>query len=512
MPPLEAAALETMKMDIAERLKSAIISPPGGSMMRYGKTYKDVNDAGERMRNIATWDFRLVRQAIFAFIELASTREWTVSGKPGSVARTVELINSAATWDIETGYVQNNFEEYLRRRALDYVTLGRTAFATRNPQDPETFSFEYLDPVKLYWSREYPNRDRRQMMPPVTPDEKIWAYGYTGEATLKHREVHLAYPIPVGQSMNRYISPLMLVYSTAVLAWLLEQHDTTSLDGRKIRDIFIVDKGLFDPLIQAIDAMLKIYSGDTSARSALPIVEATQTINGPLQDRIAQLGLSKIPEAFDRKAFEHTFANDIAGAFGLALRHFWQDDSNTNRALEEVQESRQQSKGPLAFVRMEQRLINASPLMRIYSPLTKPSRFGFVEETDTSRMKDEATALGLYAKGLSDLKMALGNINLDPMIFLAKAQELGWLPRDVPVADMILPGKAPAPEGTDPSIATGSVSRPNAPTEVTKSWSPEDELEYGDIVMNSKGVILSSRERIFSVVKILKRDFEADDN
>lgn len=508
------ADLEKLKSDIQNRMKHAILTPPSGFKL---KELQQMNSMGEKMRNAAVWDFRLVRQAVFAFIELAATRDWTVSGKPGAVSKTVETINNVSIWDLNTGYVQRSFEQHLRRRALDYVTVGRHSFGTRNIDDPANFVFEYLDPTKLYWNRQYPNRDSHNRMPPVGELEKIWSYGTKslGKPDYAHREVHIGYAIPIGENMDRFIAPLMLVYSTALLAWLIEQHDTTALDGRKIRDIFLVDKGLFDPLIQAIAATLNLWSGADPSKTGLPIVEASVPINGNLQDRIAQLGLSKIPEAFDRAKFEHSFANDIAGALGLALRHFWQDDSNTNRALEEVQESRQQSKGPLAFVRMEERLINNSPIVRVFATEKKPCHFAFIEETDTSRMKDEAQALSMYAKGLADLTTALGGINLDPIIILTKAQELGWLPQDMPVADMILKGpiKKPTVETGGGEVSQGSVQASPAQDEVSagvgKSLQKlEEDLDYDDVIMNSKGIIVASRQKVYSVAKILRRELE----
>lgn len=508
--------LSKLKSYIQDRMKSTIMGPPSALSAR---DFKKHNGIGDKLRNNVLWDLRLVRQAVFAFIELGSTREWTVSGKPGSAAKTLELINSCVTWDLDTGYVEHSFESSLRRWALDYATIGRIALGTRNFENTSAkpFTFEYIDPTKLFWARKDKKADKRQRLPPVLPEELVWNYGWnTADPMYKSQEIQLFHPIPVGNGMDQYRSPLMLVYSTAVLAWLIEQHDTAQLDGRKIRDIFIVDKGLFDPLVQAIAATLALWSGADPSKEGLPIVETSQTLTAgmKLQDRIATLGLSKIPEAFDRAKFEHTFANDIAGALGLALRHFWQDDSNTNRALEEVQESRQQQKGPLAFVRTIERIMNAGQVVRQYSPPSKPCRFGFVEESDTSQLEAKARALGAYAKGLSDLKAALEGIQLKPGILLAQIQSLGWLPQDIAVEDMVAEGvdldKAPPPmepEAGMDTVTQGTTSAPNARDEVTqKAFDPERDLDYGEVTLNSKGVVLANRRPVYSLSKILKRE------
>ncbi len=508
---VQAAAQSTMM--------KALIGPPSAVQLQ---DLKYIQTVSSKMRDRLLWELPLVSQASTTYQDLASTREWAVGGQPNAVSKTVELINNATTIDPNTGMKYVGFEQHLRRRALDHVAVGRTAFAVRNPDNKLKISFEYLDPTILYYTRSRDMLGRRgRIATPVGDEEKIWAYGWQGTATLKYKEVILNHPIPIGT--NRFISPLLLIYPTALLAWLLREHQTSSLDGRKLREIFLVEAGVRDALDLAIKQLAAIYGGMSVSDTGLPIVGiSTAQMTRPIQDYVGTLGLSRIPEQFDVKSFNHYYANEIAAAYGIPLRQFYNEESTTNRALEDVTEARAQQKGPSAFVRTEQRLINRTALVRIHAPKDNPCRFSFIEETDTQSLMDRATATNLLAQGLKALSEAMG-MAIDPIVIAQIAQSWDLLPRDIPVEKMLTgkPVETDVSEATDPKKGNGNVSQGSdggtqGSDEVQRSsdsnwdnWSgksfdAERGMEYGDILMSGTGQIIAKRVATFPIAKILR--------
>lgn len=503
-------------------MMKALIGPPSAVKLH---DLKGIQDISSRMRDQVFWELPLIAPAATTYQDLASTREWAVGGQINAVSKTIELINSATTYDVDTGMKYEGFEQHLRRRALDHITIGRTAFATRNPFDKEKISFEYLDPARLYFVRSKDKMGtKNRIAEPVTDEEKIWAYGFNGTATLQYQEVHLNHPIPIGS--NRFISPLLLVYPTALLAWLLREHQTSSLDGRKLREIFLVETNIRDAIELGIMQLSAIYSGASVSDTGLPIIGvSTGNMTKPIMDYVGRLGLSQIPEQFDIKSFEHYYANEIAAAFGIPLRHFFNEESTTNRALEDVQEARAQQKGPQAFVRTEQRLINRSQLVRIHSPRDNPCRFLFVEETDMQSMKDRATATNLLAQGLKALSDAMG-MAIEPTIIAQIAQSWELLPRDIPVEKMLTGrrvGDEARSEAIDPkkkdkdNVAVASDSGTQRSNETqgsgdsnwsnyNKAFDPESTLEYGDVLMGGDGKLLAKRWPSYALVNRMLRN------
>lgn len=506
-------------------MMKAIIGPPSGVRMRDLKAMLTISN---KLRDQSIWELPLVAAAATTYQDLASTREWRVQGKINSVSRTVELINNVATYDIETGYVTRGFEQYLRRRALDHITVGRTAFATRNIGDKAKFEFEYLDPTRLYFERDKNLKTSRNTpVPPVRPNEKVWRYGFENSPTLQSQEVHLNHPVPIG--FNRFIAPLLLVYPTALMAWLVREHDTASLDGRKIRDLFIVDERLRSAIEEGLTIQMSLWAGADPSRTGFPVIGANMAnYNRPAADYITRLGLSNIPEEFDRKSFLHAYANEIAAAFGLALRQFYNEESTTNRALEDVQEARQQQKGPPAFVRAEERMINASHVVRLHA--TKdPLKFSFEEEADTQSLKDKAAAFRDQGEGLKAIGEVFG-VAVKPEVWLGQMQILGLLPADIPIEDMLtgeplVDPNVPTDETTQSTgsrtnregdVAASSSNTTRKPGESSrggtgKSFDPGRGLDYDEIIMDGKGRIVDGRKRVFPVAKMLLEAIDEDD-
>jgi len=435
---------------------------------------------------------------------------------PTAVSRAVEFLNSARSIDTTTGYVDYGFEAYLKRRALDYLTLGRTAFALRRKPGVGKDYLEYLDPTKLSFNR---NKNVTQLIAqganasysrPVKPNEQVWEY--MGE-WLKDEDVTIHHPIPIGS--NRFTAPILQLIPTATLSWLIREHDTAALDGRKIRDvIFVGNVSMFDAIKEALVTSAALWSGASPEDvGGIPVVEVNNPAGTPMENYFARLGISNIPDAFDREEFIFRYVNEIAAALGLALRHFWNNEKTTNRALEVVQEQRQQQKGPSVFVRSEQRMINNSGIMDQFRVEGKSVRFGFLEESDASSLKDRADVLAKTAEALEKMSLVLG-AQIKPESFISWMQSLGQLPNELEFIEGAPDLVANSPGG---EINTGDeITDASDPTPTTESGqrdtgTPADNfqkgyLDYDEVTMNNEGKILSRRRKIWHFSDVLEHE------
>lgn len=306
------------------------------------------------------------------------------------------------------------------------------------------------------------------------------------------------------------MSPLAFIIPTAMLAWLIREHDKASADGRKLRDVIIVQgKELSENIATAITQMIEFWSGADVSKNNVPVVYTETETNGTsalaTQDLIARIGISEIPQGFDRQGFQFEYVNEIAAAMGISLRHFWNSERATNRALEEVQEARQAQKGPSSFVRSEQRAYNQSNVLKRFG---KNIRVGFIEEVDVQSRKTNAEVLKLYADSAMTIsEIAPGLINLEALFGWLQSDDI--LPSDAEILNanwkQVLqnPDRLPTQGQGDGTEQTTSDPEPSLISEKSA-----DELDYDEISMNLDGKILERRRRMVTVQKILMKEME----
>lgn len=424
-------------------------------------------------------------EAAYIFQQMASGREYKVSGQPRAVARCVEWLNNATTQQYD-GITMTGFDDFERRRAFDWLTIGRTLMYA-----PLEGDLEYLDPATTFF--DYQN--------------KRW-YSTLTSQEYPAEDVQVSHAIPLGIS-GAFMSPLMPVVSTAMLAYLIREHDKASVDGRKIRDILIVQgKELAERALTAMNDMMNNYTEADPTKHRIPVIyyETGGTVSQAAQDIVGRIGLSEIPAGFNRPDFEFAYANQIAGATGLSLRHFWNSEKATNRALEEVQEARQAQKGPSYYVRTEQRIFNNRGVI--------PRRFGrsvrttFIEEVDVQSRETNAKVLKLYAESVQLLNsLAPGQIDVAALIAFLQRDDI--LPADAeifnpdapPTQSVIktpsqapMPGEETAQQSSDPGA----------------SLQKSIDLDYGEVTMTLDGRIVERRNRVYNIEKALSDILEKD--
>ncbi len=343
------------------------------------------------LRDNMLWKEPTMSGAVNVYAELSSSREWTVSGKPKPAARAVEFLQDAHSPDVVTGLYTKGLETYLQRRAVDHVAVGMTAFLNRSIPGQKITRMEYLDPGLLSFGRE------RQTTSEILPNERVWSY--EGER-FRHDQVFISYALPIGAQGN-FISPLAPVVPDMQLAYLIREHDMAALDGRRIRDVVLVGSDSAQQTIQnAILTQVALWAGADPAQVGIPIVSLNTPSGTKIADMIHLLSLSRLPEEFNREEFMFAYVNKISSGLGLALRHFWNNEKTTNKALEEIQEQRQQQKGPAEFVKKEERLINRSGILNQFGGKV---RFGFIEEVDAQSQLTNAQVLQATASALEKI-------------------------------------------------------------------------------------------------------------
>lgn len=443
---------------------------------------------GKDLRDNLVWQYPILPGALMTYQQIASSREIKVSGPTAiAVSRAIDWLNEAVCYNLD-GSIDVGYPTILKRRVMDYLCIGRTAYYLGDDE------LEYIDPAYLRF---------------VFGENPYWLHMYTNK---KYRpdELLINHPYPLGSS-GWFLSPIVPIIPKAILAWLLDEHDRARADGRKLRDIMIAgSKELADTLAVAMQQSLELWAGADPTKNGTPLAYLeTMPPSGKVQDMIGRLGIAEIPEGFDRATFEFGYVNVIAANLGLALRHFWNSEKATNRALEDMQEARQLQKGPNEFIRTEQRLLNAHKFgMRRFGLKT---RMGFIEEADVQTKESNATVLKAYSDALISFATVFnGTVNGDA--FLAWLQSEDILPPDLELVTdlgtMVNPDQQAVTEGNPaqplqkPANAITSGKKP-----VEKSV---DVLDYGEIAMDLNYNILERRLKVFSLSDAVTYEIQSD--
>lgn len=460
----------------------ATIMAPG---LDYATSFQS-SDQARQFRDKHLWDYPILPGAVIAYLDMAANREWTITGEKRAAQRAVEWLRRTKIYDFRTGITTNSFTEFVQRRALDYITLGKTAMYV--PRESSEF-LEYIDPS--YLSRQNVNIGR-----PARKSDRIWKYADNRE----FMSTDISFLTAIGVGATRYIAPLTNVIPLARVAWLLREHDTTSLDGRKIRDVFFVSNpSMREGLSMAIQTQAALYNGADVNVTGIPVVELNNPSGTPIKDQIHTMGLSQIPVAFNRAEFIDYFVNTIAGALGISLRHFWNNEKTTNRALEEVQEARQQQKGPSAFVRRDQDVYNNSGVFDRFGP-PGSVRFSYIEETDTSSRLVDAQVLKEVATALEKIRGVFG-VGITLGSYLSWMQSLRLLPNDIELAEDVTFPQATVEEVAVDGVASNFPKPETAERIVSKSLP-----NYDEVVVDSSGNIIEARRKVFSVAKLIEQE------
>lgn len=467
-------------------LRSRYMAEPLIPSPGYGRlSANNILNLGRQLRDEWLYELPYMFVATSVYQQMASGRDYKVSGNPRGVTRCIEWMNGATTIQYD-GIEFTGFDDLEKRRSLDHLAVGRTLMYA-----PLDGVLQYLDPTSTFYDAE----------------KREWYSSLTSQK-YPAADVIVNHAFPIGSS-GSFMAPLLPVVSSGMLAYLVRDHDKASVDGRRIRDVIIVrGKDMADLAVKAMADMIKLYTEPDASKHNIPVIHYEDTGNSPMaaKDLVGRIGLSEIPENFNRADFEFSYVNEIAAALGISLRHFWNSEKATNRALEEVQEARQAQKGPSYFVHNEERLFNNKKIVKRFG---RDVRVSFIEEVDVQSRETNAKVLKMYAEAVALLNgLAPGQIDIEALIGFMQRDDI--LPVDV---ELIKPGapKTSVIAGSDPQTTPSkkkdlTQQSANPGPAIQKSF----ELDYDEITMDLNGRILERRRPTYSIEKALIREYQED--
>lgn len=425
------------------------------------------------------WGYPLIGGAIGVYTEMVTSREWTLTGRPRLVGAAYEFLNNSKSI-MPDGLEDYGIDQLIQRRVIDSLIIGRRMLLHRSPGDLSV-PIEYVDPTMAAWSEV----------------DKAWVYEdpTTGlEAEFTQQQIHHRDAKAIGGS-GQWMPPIYPVLRTAEQAYILRELDISKTDGTQIRDIFITSSSqLVNNLEKGLKSLSERYMGEkTDSNFGVVGVD----MNGmdhqiDASKLIHRIGISEIPEGFDRTQFMWNYANEIANNLGLVLRTFWNVDVGTNRALEEINEQRQVRKGPSKYIAEEQRIID--------SIIKKAGNvhFAFHEEMDLATRKTDAEVMKLMTDALvvlTDEDVLNSELSL---VMFGYFQRMGLLPADVDFKE-VMKG-----EKTENAILDNTSERTPY---IENAFSVPD---YDEVVINSSGEVIDRRRKVFGIYEEIEKQLSQD--
>jgi len=429
---------------------------------------------GQKVRDTYLHQYAILPGAVTTFVDVATSREWLVAGKPRPASRAVNKLNNAHFTDA-SGLVHRGWEQFMALLCMDWLTIGRCMYSSVNIIDDEWTAPEYIDP-----SRAEIYNDPHAF---AVDTHVKWLYSYPnngGTEVIPQDEMFFMDSNRIGSS-GAVVGRVSYLLATANLDYLLRQHDEMQLDGRKVREVLMVPAGMADQVGAGINVAMALTAGvdieesETGPKtsSGIPIIEIdTAGLQMPLRDMIAKLGLSEIPREFSREEFEGRYVREIAATLGLPIGQFWYDPRGTNRSLEQVQQERATLKGPSYFVRSLSRKINQSPILG-RTPGTRAVLI-FDEETDNTSLKMNAEALDKYADAITKINaLSAGNPEMAAR-WMAFFEQKGLIPNNSSLPDVITREESSLLRST----VLPDEEKPSADQLLDKGWVLMDRYEH----------------------------------
>lgn len=388
-------------------------------------------------------EFRVLPGAINSFIEITTSAEWMIVGPPKlSMEIRDQLIQSSFVDSMGIEHV--GFEGLLNRMTFDWLTVGRCTALMRPELNRNLFSSNPLEGAWLTYL------DPTFLEPYVNENEQVvWRYkglfqqepqNYSQSRVLKNDSI-------VFGNSGLFLSKVFYLLPTAILDHYLKEHLTSQVDGRKVRDIFIVwSAQMVDAFADAINASIGLNAGVPGEEHNIPVVSINDLggTNQKIDDLFTRIGLSEIPEVLDLREFTNMYVSEIAGTLGMLPSYFWSGDNSSNRAGEQVQQERQSLQGPAFFRRSLARTFNNSDLFTTASG--QRAYLQFEEEVDTLGQERRASTFKKTVETLDKLAGLLqkvanlesdGSTPLTPEAIITLLQRERMLHTDLLVDDML---------------------------------------------------------------------------
>lgn len=381
---------------------------------------------GERLRDSWWQKFPMIPALVSSFSQIATSREWTITGRPRTAGQALERLNKALYIDTY-GMVYEGWSQFTGRRIIDWLMLGVNGMFVPTSTAP----IQYVDPIEV---THKPSKQRpRYVTTKGTPE---WKDYYYLDEWWSNKQLFFNQYLPFGYH-GATMAPLVPAIPLARLLYLVQQHDMSSVDGRKVKDIFLVaDDNVALALIQALQDYADMQTGvPNTDRHGIPIVAMNKRggfgEGEKVADAIALLGISTIPEGLDRDILVDTAAIEFSAMVGMQVTEWWHIKSGANnRSTERVNQERGRTKGPNFYCRQDQRFLNNSGILG-------KVHFAYVEEVDIQAQKDRAEVMLRLSEAVKNLQEALG-LAISPRAMIRWLQQLGVFPTDDYLVDEII--------------------------------------------------------------------------
>lgn len=417
---------------VGQKIRTGLVPAPGVSslnsitMREYGARTLPIYVIGQKLRDDWWQKFPVLPSLVSSFVQVAVSREWTITGKPRVASRALERLNTAAYVDWY-GQLYEGWSQFSARRIIDWLMLGVNGMIVPNGLAP----IQYVDPMEV---QHTPRTSRPRVLTSRTVPE--WTDYTYNSAEWSNRQIFFNYYLPYGY-IGAVMAPLIPAVPLARLLYLVEQHDMASVDGRKIKDIFLVaDDNVSDALTQALQNYVSMQTGEFDPeKHGIPIVAMNKrggfSEGEKVADSISLLGISQIPEGLDRAQLYDFAAVEFSALTGMQVTEWWHIKTGANnRATERVNQERGRTKGPNFYCRQDQRFINNSGILG-------NAHFAYVEEVDIQAQKDKAEVMLRLSEAVKNLQEAVG-MAISPRSLIRWLQQMGVFPTDDYLIDDII--------------------------------------------------------------------------
>lgn len=538
---------------IGSKIRTGFVPAPGLATLS-GLSYTNATKnnlphiiVGEQLRDNWWQKFPIIPAMVSSFSQIATSREWTITGRPRVASRALDKLHNAMYVDYY-GQVYEGWSQFTGRRIIDWLMLGVNGMIV--PSD--TAPIQYIDPLEV---RHVPAKARpRIIMTKNAPEWKDYLYL---QEEWSNKQIFFNYYLPFGYT-GATMAPLVPAIPLARLLYLIQQHDMASVDGRKIKDIFLVaDDNISKALQQALVNYVSMQTGEFDPdRHGIPIVAMNKRgglgEGESVGDQISLLGISNIPETLDRDQLWDTAAIEFSSLVGMQVTEWWHIKSGANnRSTERVNQERGRTKGPNYYCRQDQRFLNNSGVLG-------KVHYAYVEEVDIQAQKDRAEVMLRLSEAVKNLQEAVG-MAISPRSLIRWLQHLGVFPTDdylideiimlnedpVKPADMVdssieqllaeqeqrdretqrereledaelaaekqrLLIEAQQSSSPQEEQAQRSILRLVEEVEYARSLDVRPEPEYGDVTIDSQGMVLEYRRPVYRVEKLLEREIKKE--
>lgn len=421
----------------------------------------------------------ILPSAVKAYIEVATHRDWLLIGNKQAVNFAYNLLETSILED-EYGLFYYGFDNILARMAMDYITVGRvTLHAPFISKDSDARRvIQYIDPTFLT-PQKIPDEGSVSLENSGT--QTVWEYHSNTDDTYHFDQKEIVFIDDTRYGRKGLPIPrIMYLVPSATQMYYLKQHDTATLDGTKVKDVIVTaDDGMVDAVENALKIAVQNMTYSHGYTNSVPVVAINPSglmgiQNWKIEDMFGRLGVSEVPDGYDREKIVLDFISEVSSVLGLSIRYFWHDWKGGTKSGEQVGQERQSKHGPGFFIKNLTRVINKSGILR-RSPSSQV-RMAFREESDSNTIERNSRTLNNYAKGFETLVSITGDIISPESIvhFLQKSGVLG----DIGV------------NGSHITIEEDSLFR-NIDYDLVEIY---DSLENGEVIMTKDGETIERKK------------------